>query len=69
MAGTKIGGAKARAKNLARDPDFYSKIGKRGGKNSTTGGFASPKIGKDGLTGPQRARQQGILGGMKSRRS
>jgi general stress protein YciG len=39
MAGNKIGGIKARAKILARDPDFYKKIGQRGGQNGNTGGF------------------------------
>ena len=40
MAGTKAGGEKAAAKNLARDPDFYKKIGLIGGRKGTTGGFA-----------------------------
>lgn len=35
------GGKKAAAKNLARDPDFYSRIGTKGGKNGHTGGFAA----------------------------
>ena len=69
MAGTKIGGAKAKAKNLERDPDFYKKIGARGGRNSTTGGFASEKIGKDGLTGQERASVAGYKGGVISRRN
>lgn len=40
MAGTKEGGRKAALKNLQRDPDFYAKIGQKGGKNGKTGGFA-----------------------------
>lgn len=68
MPGTKAGGLKAKATNLAKDPFFYSKIGKKGGKASNTGGFASNFIGDDGLTGPQRARIVGVRGGMKSRR-
>lgn len=40
MAGTQAGGIKAAAKNLANDPDFYKKIGAKGGANSNTGGFA-----------------------------
>ena len=36
MAGTKAGGLKAAQKNLARDPDFYAKIGRKGGKNGRT---------------------------------
>lgn len=34
MAGTKLGGQKAAAKNLANDPDFYTKIGAKGGIKS-----------------------------------
>lgn len=68
MAGTKIGGQKARDKNLARDPDFYRNIGRRGGENGHIGGFASDKVGKDGLTGRERARLAGAKGGRKSRR-
>ena len=41
MAGTKAGGLKAAKKNLARDPNFYAKIGAKGGKNGKTGGFAA----------------------------
>ncbi len=39
MAGTRIGGLKARDKNLASDPNFYKKIGKVGGAKGRTGGF------------------------------
>ena len=59
MAGTVEGGKKAAAKNLARDPDFYAKIGKIGGKNGTTGGFAANR---------ELARIAGQKGGRKSRR-
>jgi general stress protein YciG len=31
MAGTKAGGLKAKKANTERDPDFYSKIGRKGG--------------------------------------
>ena len=41
MGGTLEGGRKAAAKNLASDPDFYKKIGRKGGQNGTTGGFAA----------------------------
>jgi general stress protein YciG len=40
MAGTKIGGQKAAAKNLANDPDFYRNIGRKGGSNGHTGELA-----------------------------
>lgn len=59
MAGTKIGGLKAAAKNLARDPHFYERIGKIGGQNGKTGGFAS---------NPELARIAGAKGGRISRR-
>ncbi len=59
MAGTKEGGKKAAAKNLARDPKFYAKIGKKGGENGHTGGFAA---------NPDLARIAGAKGGRISRR-
>lgn len=59
MAGTKEGGRKAAAKNLARDPFFYAKIGKKGGHNGKTGGFAA---------NPELARIAGAKGGRISRR-
>lgn len=68
MAGTIEGGRKAAAKNLANDPNFYSKIGRKGGENGNTGGFASPEKGNDGFTGKERARIAGRVGGMTSRR-
>ena len=60
MAGTKLGGQKAAAKNLARDPLFYAKIGKIGGTKSRNGGFAA---------NPELARIAGKKGGTKSRRT
>lgn len=69
MSGTKAGGLKARNTNLERHgEDFYSRIGKKGGQNGHTGGFNSEKIGKDGLTGFQRAKIAGAKGGSISRR-
>lgn len=59
MAGTIVGGKKAAAKNLAKDPNFYKKIGAKGGKNGNTGGFAA---------NPELARRAGALGGRISRR-
>ena len=60
MAGTKLGGQKAAAKNLARDPEFYAKIGRKGGVNGHTGGFAA---------NPELARVAGAKGGRISRRT
>lgn len=69
MAGTKAGGLKAAATNKAKyGPDFYKNMGKKGGQNSHDGGFASNKVGEDGLTGKERARIAGAKGGRISRR-
>ncbi len=68
MAGTKLGGMKAAAKNLAKNPNFYKEIGTIGGRNGSTGGFASEVVGKDGLTGIERASVAGEKGGTISRR-
>jgi uncharacterized protein len=59
MAGTKAGGQKAAARNLAKDPNFYAKIGAKGGRNGNTGGFAA---------NPELARIAGAKGGRISRR-
>lgn len=69
MPGTKEGGAKAAATNRAKyGKDFYEKIGSKGGSASGTGGFASTVVGKDGLTGKERARVVGSKGGKVGRR-
>lgn len=59
MAGTIAGGKKAAAKNLAKDPHFYEKIGAIGGRRGRTGGFAA---------NPELARIAGAKGGRISRR-
>lgn len=60
MAGTKAGGAKAAATNKAKyGKDFYSRIGQKGGKNGTTGGFAANR---------ELAKIAGQKGGRISRR-
>lgn len=68
MSGSKLGGKLAAAKNLATNPQFYKLIGKRGGQSSNNGGFASEVVSSDGLTGRERARLVGAIGGKKSRR-
>lgn len=69
MSGTRDGGRKAAITNLKKHGlDFYAKIGSRGGKNGHTGGFASNKVGKDGLTGLERAKIAGAQGGKISKR-
>lgn len=61
MAGTKAGGKKAAETNkLIHGSDFYARIGRRGGKNGHTGGFAAS---------PERARIAGRKGGMTSQRN
>jgi general stress protein YciG len=60
LSGTKAGGAKAKATNQQRyGKDYYQRIGKIGGKASTTGGFAS---------NPQLASEQGRIVGKLSKR-
>lgn len=69
MAGSAIRGKKARKTNLKKyGKDFYANIGRKGGKSGHTGGFASDKVGKDGLTGYERARVAGRKGGQLSKR-
>jgi general stress protein YciG len=75
MAGTKEGGKKAAAKNEAREPGFYARIGGKGGRNGNTGGFAAyvpcnGKCGLDHILGMDHTIAQcaGYKGGMKSRR-
>lgn len=67
MSGTVAGGKKAALTNKMKyGNDFYKRIGHQGGSNGHNGGFASDKVGKDGLTGPERAILAGAEGGRKS---
>jgi general stress protein YciG len=60
MPGTKEGGIRAARTNRERHgKDFYAKIGAKGGKLGTTGGFAANR---------ELAREAGRKGGMISRR-
>lgn len=60
MAGTLAGGRKAAATNKTRHgKDFYREIGRIGGRNGHTGGFAS---------NPELARTAGAKGGRISKR-
>jgi len=60
VAGTKQGGYITRDKNLAKDPDYYKKLGSRGGsRRVATKGFGHPDIdaheaGRKGGTAPRR---------------
>lgn len=62
MAGSRIGGLKAKEANLKKDPNWYSTIGRIGGTRSKGGGFAA------GEAGRERARKVGSIGGKISRR-
>ena len=60
MSGTKAGGLKAAATNREKyGKEFYSQIGRKGGQNGHTGGFAA---------NPALARIAGAKGGRISRR-
>ena len=60
MAGTKAGGRKAASTNKKRyGKEFYARIGAKGGRNGTTGGFAANR---------ELARVAGAKGGRISRR-
>lgn len=56
MAGNHAGGIKARDKNLAKDPDWYRKMGAIGGRALVPKGFASDR---------GRAMEAGRKGGLK----
>lgn len=61
MSGTLEGGKKAAATNKNRyGSDWYAKIGREGGKNGHTGGFAS-------MT-PEKIKAAGRKGGLTSSR-
>lgn len=60
MAGTKAGGRKAAKTNREKyGDDFYASIGRKGGRNGHTGGFAA---------NPELAKIAGAIGGRKSKR-
>lgn len=60
MAGTKAGGQKAAATNRKKyGREFYAHIGRKGGRNGHTGGFAA---------NPELAREAGRKGGLISKR-
>lgn len=62
MSGTRAGGLKAAATNVAKyGKDYYSRMGRKGGKNGHTGGFAA-------MT-PEKRREAGAKGGRNSTRA
>lgn len=68
MAGTREGGLKAAKTNIERHGKDFYKIICRKASRPGTGGFASLKVGKDGLTGQERSKVAGRKGGTISRR-
>lgn len=68
MPGTPKGGKKAATTNIAKyGPDFYREIGRKGGRNGHTGGFAANPIlakiagakgGRISKRGPAKKRNQ-----------
>lgn len=65
MTGTPSGGRKAaETRRQKYGEDFDRQNTSKGGKAGHTGGFASDKVGKDGLTGVERAK----IAGRKGRR-
>lgn len=61
MSGTVKGGKKAAKTNKKRyGKNFYREIGRKGGQNGHTGGFAANH---------ELARMAGRIGGLKSRRT
>lgn len=71
MVQTKAGGIKYRQTMINKFgseeawKEYLRSLAKKGGANGKTGGFASKKIGKDGLTGPMRAALAGAIGGKR----
>ena len=70
MAGSRETGLKAKEKLLKQDPDYFRKLGKKGGAVSSTGGFATRTICNCDVIQEAHTKPQcrGRLGGTKSRR-
>ena len=74
MVGTKSGWLKTEAAFIKKFGSYEAYIkwrqdcGRKGGKRGCTGGFASEKVGADGLTGHERAKICGVKGGRISKR-
>lgn len=68
MSGTPAGAKKAVAKIKAKDPDFFRKIGAKGGRNGNTGGFAKAPW-ETYAEHHKRVSAAGSLGGSISKRS
>lgn len=67
MAGTPEGARKAaETRRNKYGADWEKQKAAQAGKQSKRGGFASEKVGKDGLTGQERAKIYGSKGGQAS---
>jgi general stress protein YciG len=64
MSGNKIGAAKAKAKLLERDPDYFKNLGKLGGSKTMAQGAKPKGFAAD----PEKASEWGKIGGQISRR-
>lgn len=60
MSGSHESAIKARDKLLAKDPDYFKKLSIKAAearrRNKSKTGYASPNVGKDGMTGKERAK-------------
>ena len=67
MGGTIVGGRKAAKTNIKKyGEDFYSRIGREGGKKGTTGGFAAmprEKVQAAGRKGGANSSRCGVKNG------
>lgn len=69
MSGNKIGGLKVAQTNKRKyGEDYYVNIGRIGGKASNTGVATIKVYSVDTMTGKERARLAGAVGGSKSKR-
>ncbi len=69
MSGTRTGGVKS-AETIKKlyGNNYYINLGKLGGKAQVAKGYATEKVDKNGLTGPQRAKVYGSIAGQLSHR-
>lgn len=69
----RVEGGKKAAETMKRKygPDYFHKLGIEGGAagDKDKRGYASKKVGKDGLLGKERARRDGRKGGRRSKRT
>lgn len=64
MGGNQAGALKRIENWKKKDPEGFSKHMSEMAKKQKGGGFGSQKVGKDGLTGQERAKRAGQRGGV-----